>query len=65
MKFKVTITWDRPERDESVKFRAVYETPNQCFKQLRRILWSTVLKAVEKSRSKSVVERPASSETKM
>ena len=65
MKFEITTTLDRPERNEDSKFKAVNETPDQFFKRLRRLLWSVVSKAAEKSKSSSLVERPASSETKI
>ena len=56
--FEITTTWDRPERNEDSKLRAVDETPNQCFKRLRRILWSIVSKTA-RSRNWSAVERLA------
>ena len=61
LKFEVTIT----ERNEDSKLRAVDETPKQFFQRLSRIPRSVVSKAAERSRSRSAVERPASSETKM
>ena len=62
---EVTTIWDRPERNEDSKFKAVDEKPNHCCKRWRRILWSIVSKAAEKSRRRSAEERPASSETKI
>ena len=53
--FEVTLTWDRTERNDDSKLRAVDEILNQCFKRLRRILWSIESKAAERSGSRSTV----------
>ena len=65
LSLEVTTIWDRPERNEDGNFKAVDEKQYQYFKRWRRILWSIVTKAAERSTKRSTVEWPASSETKI